>query len=375
MGEHLLAAAETAWVSERACALGFDACGVAPAEEFPELSKYSEWIERGYAGEMKYLEDSRRSDPRNPMPGVRSLIVCALNYNVDRPYSTQVDFSTNDDGVPRGWISRYAWGDDYHEVLWEKLNLLVAEMRAHFPEPFELHAYADTGPIHERAAAKYAGLGWLAKNTLLINQSLGSWFFLGVILTSLPLTPTLGTGDAPPPDRCGTCRRCLDACPTQAIVEPYLLDATRCISYLTIELRGAIPTDLREAMGPHVFGCDICQDVCPWNRTAPTTQIQEFQPRAFRSETESLFLPDLIKIAKLSPEQFRETFRGSPIKRTKWQGLVRNACIALGNTRIAPGSASYREAMDALIGLSQCDDAVISESARWALSRIQANGD
>jgi len=375
MGEHLLTAAETAWVSERASALGFDACGVAPAEEFPELSKYSEWIERGYAGEMKYLEDSRRSDPRNPMPGVRSLIVCALNYNVDRPYSTQVDFSTNDDGVPRGWISRYAWGDDYHEVLWEKLNLLVAEMRAHFPEPFELHAYADTGPIHERAAAKYAGLGWLAKNTLLINQSLGSWFFLGVILTSLPLTPTLGTGDAPPPDRCGTCRRCLDACPTQAIVEPYLLDATRCISYLTIELRGAIPTDLREAMGPHVFGCDICQDVCPWNRTAPTTQIQEFQPRAFRSETESLFLPDLIKIAKLSPEQFRETFRGSPIKRTKWQGLVRNACIALGNTRIAPGSASYREAMDALIGLSQCDDAVISESARWALSRIQANGD
>jgi epoxyqueuosine reductase len=376
MGEHLLAAAESAWVSERARALGFDACGLAPAEKFPELNHYSEWIERGYAGEMKYLEDSRRSDPRNPMPGVRSLIVCALNYNAHRPYSTEVDFGANDDRVPRGWISRYAWGDDYHEVLWEKLNLLAAEMRAHFPEPFELRAYADTGPIHERAAAKYAGLGWLAKNTLLINESLGSWVFLGVILTSLPLTPTLGTGAVPPPDRCGTCRRCLDACPTQAIVEPYLLDATRCISYLTIELRGAIPTEFREAMGHHVFGCDICQDVCPWNRKAPSTQIQAFQPRAFRGEmeTESLFLPDLTKIVKLSPEQFRENFRGSPIRRTKWQGLVRSACIALGNAQIARGSASYREAIDALTGLSQSDDAVISESARWALLRIQANG-
>jgi epoxyqueuosine reductase len=377
MDERLLPSAETAWVSERARALGFDACGVAPAEKFPELGRYSEWVERGFAGEMKYLQDERRSDPRNPMPGVRSLIVCALNYNADQPYSTQVDFSVNEDGAPRGWISRYAWGDDYHEVLWKRLNLLAAEMRGHFPEPFELRAYADTGPIHERAAAKYAGLGWLAKNTLLINQSLGSWFFLGVILTTLPLAPTLGTGDAPPPDRCGTCRRCLDACPTQAIVEPYLLDASRCISYLTIELRGAIPTEFREAMGPHVFGCDICQDVCPWNYKAPKTQLQEFEPRTFTGESEacSLFLPDLIRIAKLSPEQFREIFRGSPIKRTKWQGLVRNVCIALGNTRPAPGSASYGEAMEVLARLSNSNDPVISESALWALFRIQADGD
>src|SRR5258706_6830995 len=182
---------------------------------------------------MRYLQDPRRQDPRNPMPGGRSLIVCALNYNTDKPYSTNVQTRRDDSGSPQGWISRYAWGDDYHDVLWEKLNLLSAEMRAHFPEPFELRAYADTGPIHERAAAKYAGLGWLGKNTLLINQSLGSWLFLGVILTSLPLAPTLGTAAAPPPDRCGTCRRCLDACPTEAIVEPYLLDASRCISYLT----------------------------------------------------------------------------------------------------------------------------------------------
>jgi epoxyqueuosine reductase len=376
MGDRLLLAAETAWICERARALGFDASGIAPAEKFPELSNYAEWIERGYAGGMKYLEDARRADPRESLPGVRSLIVCALNYNTDQPYSTQEESSSGGDGTPRGWISRYAWGDDYHEVLWKKLNALAAEMRGHFTEPFDLRAYADTGPIHERAAAKYAGLGWLAKNTLLINQSLGSWLFLGVILTSLPLTPTLELPDAPPVDRCGKCRRCLDACPTQAIVEPYLLDATRCISYLTIELRGSIPEEFREAMGRHVFGCDICQDVCPWNQKSPRTRLNEFEPRAFaESEGEStmgsLFLPDLLKIANLSQEQFRETFRGSPIKRTKWQGFVRNACIALGNAHLTPESPKFDEVLGALKNLSQSREAVISESALWALSRIQ----
>jgi epoxyqueuosine reductase len=325
---------------------------------------------------MKYLEDARRANPRESLPGVRSLIVCALNYNTDKPYSTQKESSSGGNGTPRGWISRYAWGDDYHEVLWKKLNALAAEMRGHFTEPFDVRAYADTGPIHERAAAKYAGLGWLAKNTLLINQSLGSWLFLGVILTSLPLTPTLGPLDAPPADRCGTCRRCLDACPTQAIVEPYLLDATRCISYLTIELRGSLPEEFREATGRHVFGCDICQDVCPWNQKSPRTRLNEFEPRAFaesegESTTGSLFLPDLLKIASLSKEQFRETFRGSPIKRTKWQGFVRNACIALGNARLTPESPNFDEVLGALKNLSQSRDAVISESALWALSRIQ----
>ena len=278
--------------------------------------------------------------------------------------------------MPRGWISRYAWGDDYHEILWKKLNELSAAMRGHFAEPFELRAYADTGPIHERAAAKYAGLGWLGKNTLLINQSLGSWLFLGVMLTSLPLAPTLGPSDAPPPDRCGTCRRCLEACPTQAIVEPYVLDASRCIAYLTIELRGSIPEQFRDAMGRHVFGCDICQDVCPWNRTSPRTQLVEFQPRKFaagesESEPGSLYLPDLLKIANLSREKFQKTFRGSPVKRTKWQGLVRNACIALGNAPITPGTAFHREVENTLKQLCQSDDSVISESARWALLRIQ----
>jgi epoxyqueuosine reductase len=378
MNDRLLPAAETVWINERARALGFDGCGVAPAEKFPELEHFSDWLNRGYAGEMKYLEDPRRLDPRSPMAGVRSLIVCALNYNSSLPYSTAMETPENA-GTPRGWISRYAWGHDYHEVLWGKLNALAAEMRAHFPQPFEVRAHADTGPVHERAAAKYAGLGWLAKNTLLINQSLGSWLFLGVLLTSLPLAPTLGPAEVPLPDRCGTCRRCLDACPTQAIVEPSILDASRCIAYLTIELRGAIPEEFREAMGRHVFGCDICQDVCPWNGKSPRTELTEFKPRAFAAiddgaHEETLFLPDLLRLANLTQEQFRELFRGSPIKRTKWQGLVRNACIALGNQSIQPGSDAFRETTKTLQSLSECGDAVIAESAHWALSRIQAKG-
>ena len=370
---------ESAWIRERARALGFDDCGVAPAEKFPELDNFSEWLERGYGGEMKYLEDPRRSDPRRAMPGARSLIVCALNYNGEQPYSTECKTDVDDSANPRGWISRYAWGEDYHEVLWEKLNKLAAEMRARFPQPFEVRAYADTGPIHERTAAKYAGLGWLGKNTLLINQSLGSWLFLGVILTSLPLTPTLGQADAPPPDRCGSCRRCLDACPTQAIIEPYLLDASRCISYLTIELRGSIPEEFRESMGHHIFGCDICQDVCPWNRKSPRTSLPEFQPRAFQAPSgdaapDSLYLPDLLTIVNLSLQEFREIFRGSPIKRTKWAGLVRNACIALGNSPVPPDSESHRRAVSALEKLCRVDDATIRESAQWALSRIKPVG-
>jgi epoxyqueuosine reductase len=375
MDESLLPVGETAWVEQRALALGFDLCGVAPAERFPELEHYSDWIEAGYAGQMQYLKDPRRLDPRECMPEVRSLIVCALNYNADLPYSTEANAAG--DGRPKAWISRYAWGDDYHEVMWAKLNLLATEMRAHFPEPLELRSYADTGPIHERAAAKYAGLGWLGKHTLLINQTRGSWLFLGAILTSLPLRPTLDSAEAPPADRCGNCTRCLEACPTQAIVEPYLLDATRCISYLTVELRQSVPEEFRELMGRHVFGCDICQDVCPWNRKSPRTHLSEFLPRTFAesdTEHESLFLPDLISIANLSVEEFRERFRGSPIKRTKWQGLLRNACIAIGNAKVERKSAWYQEICAVLQRLSQSEDQAVSESALWALSRIQPPG-
>jgi len=363
----------TRWISERARALGFDLCGVAPAERFPELARYSEWLERGYAGDMAYLKDQRRADPRTAMSGVQSLIVCALNYNAPLPYSTET--SPDPAGSPRGWISRYAWGDDYHLILWDRLNALCAEMKAHFPQPFEARAYADTGPLHERSAAKYAGLGWIGKNTLLLNQSIGSWFFLGAIVTTLPLAPSLGLAEAPPADRCGTCRRCIEACPTEAIVEPYVLDASRCIAYLTIELRGSIPEKHRSAIGSHVFGCDICQDVCPWNRKSPRTSASQFQPRKLAPDSEeSLFSPDLLKLLQMPIEEFRRLFRGSPVKRAKWQGFVRNACIALGNSGLSPASDSYREALRVLTDLSHSSDSVVAESALWALSRIQATG-
>ena len=378
MERSLLAAEETRWICERSESLGLALCGVVPAGQFPELQHYREWLDRGYAGEMKYLADPRRFDPRVAVPEAHSLIVCALNYNAPLPYSTETEGNSGeaDGGAPLGWISRYAWGDDYHQVLWAKLNLLMSELRAHFSQDFLARAYADTGPIHERAAAKHAGLGWLGKNTLLINQRAGSWLFLGVIVTSLPLTPTLGPDERPPADRCGTCRACLDACPTGAIVEPYVMDASRCIAYLTIEQRGSIPENLREATGRHVFGCDICQDVCPWNRKSPRTDRTEFQPRSFAStdrsdSRDSLFQPDLLELANLTEGQFRKLFRGSPVKRTKWRGLVRNAVVALGNSRLRPGSPAHGEVLRALRKLSESEDPVISESARWAASRIQ----
>ena len=232
-----------------------------------------------------------------------------LQYGVPRFHGSAATHRKQARG-PRGWISRYAWGDDYHQVLGEKLEALVERLRAEFPEHFEARAYVDTGPVVERVAAKYAGLGWLAKNTCLINEELGSWLFLGVIVTTLELAPSLGAAEMPAPDLCGNCTLCIDACPTGAIVEPYVLDARRCISYLTIELRGAIPPDLREPIGRHVFGCDICQDVCPWNRRAPETPLPNFQPR--RSEERSLFSPELEWLISLSEEEFRSVFRAKP---------------------------------------------------------------
>jgi len=375
-------AADTIWIAEQAKGIGFDLCGVVRAEKFPELDNTKDWLKRGYAGEMNYLFDPRREDPRGAMPGVQSVIVCLLNYNTDHPLSLDAK-PRGQEHDPRGWISRYAWGDDYHDVLKERLQALVVLLRERFPEPFEARAYVDTGPVQERVVAKYAGLGWLGKNTLLLNQALGSYFFLGVILTTLDLEPALGEGETPPPDLCGSCRRCLEACPTQAFVEPYVMDARKCISYLTIELRGSIPKELREPMGNHVFGCDICQDVCPWNRRAPASPLVEFQPRALprhrekaseaasQAEEDSLFIPGLDWLLTLSQEDFRRVFRGSPLKRAKWRGLVRNACIAAGNSGIRPGGTSYARILVSLQKLAACDDATVAESAQWALSRIQ----
>ena len=374
-------AERTRWIGERARAVGFDLCGVAPVstedgQGFEELGRFSEWLARGYAGEMKYLHDPRRSDPRLVLDGAESLIVVGLNYN-SAPRANELPGAADTES-PRGWISRYAWGDDYHEVLQGKLKTLIAEMHARFQEPFEARAYTDTGPIIERVAAKYAGLGWLAKNTCLINSKLGSWIFLGVVITTLALEPSLAAGSPPPADLCGNCTRCLDACPTHAFPEPYVLDARRCISYLTIELRGTIPEEFRGQMGSAVIGCDICQDVCPWNRKAPITAPTAFQPREAiripKAEIRvSLLAPELEWLASLSQQEFSAVFRGSAVKRAKWQGLVRNACIALGNSTVNRDSPAFSRVIRLLESLSSLGDLIISDHARWALARLSGS--
>ena len=359
------------WIRQRAMGLGFDLCGIASiahaAEDrpvFPELAHLPEWLANGYAGEMEYLHDSRRSGPARILHGAKSLVVVAINYN-SQPSTREVRDREEQQGGPRGRISRYAWGDDYHDVIGEKLSLFISEMRSEFAEPFEARAYVDTGPILERVAAKYAGLGWLGKNTLLINSRLGSWLFLGVIITTLELEPTLSGAEVPPPDLCGACTRCLDACPTQAFPQPYVLDARRCISYLTIELRGPIPENLRPQIGNAAIGCDICQDVCPWNRKSPITKFAAFQPRA------SLVAPELGTLANLTQKEFSVLFRGSAVKRAKWRGLVRNACLALGNSGIQPHDPEYPRVIRTLRGLAASGDSLIAEHADWALARLR----
>jgi epoxyqueuosine reductase len=340
--------------------VGFDLCGIAGVADTPEHQFFPEWIAEGRAGDMHYLEKRRESGAltreslANAAPWARSVIVCALNYNTDQPYSTHAG-STN-----QGWISRYAWLQrDYHDILLEKLRALEARLtdlctKQQLPPP-RTWCYVDTGPVIERIFAKYAGIGWIGKNTCILNERLGSWLFLGVILTSLELSP-----DLPPADRCGSCTRCLDACPTDAFPAPYQLDPTRCISYLTIEKRGGIPEDLRADIGRHVFGCDICQDVCPWNREAPTAMDHELAARP------ELVNPDLEWLASLSLEDFRRVFRGSPVKRTKYSGLRRNIAIAIGNS----GDSRFVPILQAL---ASDDDAVVSEHARWALHRLHKN--
>ena len=370
---------ESEWIRERSLSLGFALCGVARAEKFPELEGFADWLARGFGGEMRYLGDARRADLQRVLPGVKSVIVCALNYNTALPHSTQA-FAGEAGNEPRGWISRYAWGQDYHAVIGGKLEELSSALRERFAAPFETRWYVDTGPVHERALAHHAGLGWIGKNTLLLNEEIGSFFLLGVILTTLDLAPSLA-GEAAPPDLCGNCRLCLDACPTGALTEPYVMDARRCISYLTIELRGAIPEELRAPMGRHVFGCDICQDVCPYNRRAPVDALAAFAPRSWPKKTaaeavpsllpdESLFMPRLEWLAALSEREFQELFRGSPLRRSKWRGLLRNVCNALGNAG-AQADGETRERIRARLEvLAQSGEELVAESAKWALERL-----
>lgn len=348
MREAILAAAREA---------GFELAGIAPVGEFEEHRRFEEWIAAGRAAEMQYLEARdeagrlKRSSLQSFAPWARSVIVCAINYNTAQPYSTECKDASH------GWIARYAWSrEDYHDSVLEKLRRVESAILGGVTSSIETRCYVDTGPVVERIYAKYAGVGWIGKNTCVIHQKAGSWLFLGVILTSLELPP-----DIPAADRCGSCTRCIDACPTQAITAPYQLDAGLCISYLTIEKRGSIPEHLREGMRRQVFGCDICQDVCPWNRKAPVTAAAEFQPR------EGLVNPALEWLAAMSEEEFRETFRGSPIRRTKRQGLRRNVAIAMGNS----GDAKF---LDTLQTMSRDGDSVVAEAAAWAVEKLMRKG-
>jgi epoxyqueuosine reductase len=360
---HASAAELSRVVKEAAVEAGFDLAGVAGVGEFPELDYFPTWIAEGRDGEMAYLQARdeqgrlKRASPGAVAPWARSVVVCALNYNSDEPYSTQLQ------EPDRGWISRYAWSRrDYHNVVMKKLKQVEAKISGQWavgsgqqtqrPE-IRTRSYVDTGPLVERVYAKYAGVGWMGKNTCIINQRLGSWLFLGVILTSLELAP-----DLPAPDRCGSCTRCIEACPTQALTAPYQLDSNRCISYLTIEKRGGIPEEMRAGMGRHVFGCDICQDVCPWNRKAPAGAEPELQPRP------ELVNPALEWLAEMNTSHFAETFRGSPVRRAKLSGLRRNAVIAMGNSRHPKFAATLQR-------LSSDPDAVVAEQARWALRNIK----
>ncbi len=348
---------------------GFDLCGIAPVRAFGELKVLPAWIADGKHGEMKYMEardetgELKRASLDRVAPWARSVVVCAINYNTAYPYSIQVQ---KKEDASRGWISRYAWSrEDYHEAVLRRLKQVEDELRrlleatGHWvPGTGYLRSYVDTGPLIERVYAKYAGIGWIGKNTCLINQRLGSWLFLGVILTSLDLTDNQRTAEFPAPDRCGTCTRCITACPTQAIIAPGELDARLCISYLTIEKRGEIPVHLRSGMGRNVFGCDICQDVCPWNRKAPVTSAAEFEPR------EGLVNPALGWLAEMQPEEFRTIFRGSPVRRAKLSGLRRNAVIAMGNS----GDKKF---LPTLKRLCQDSDPVVAKHARWAVAALE----
>lgn len=349
-------------VKDAATSAGFDLAGVAPVREqdFPEIAAFEDWVEAGYAAEMKYMERRtesgklQRMSARNAAPWARSVVVCAMNYNTARPYSVHASDSR------RGWISRYAWGSkDYHDALMprlEKVEEAIRGLAAQNGQEVQTRRYVDTGPILERVYAKYAGIGWIGKNTCIINQRKGSWLFLGVILTSLELAPDLQA-----PDRCGSCTRCLEACPTQALVAPGKLDASLCIAYLTIEKRGSIPEELRSKMGHHIFGCDVCQDVCPWNNkggNAPVSSAPEFQPM------ENLFHPDLQWLSQMNEEKYRQSFRGSPVKRAKFCGLKRNVAIAMGNS-------GNREFLPELERMKADEDPIIAEHAHRAIQYLR----
>jgi epoxyqueuosine reductase len=329
-----------------AAELGFSLCGVCPAVNPPGAARLNDWLAAGYAGQMHYLADRREaySDPSRVLEGARSVVMLAMNYRTADPAAL---------ASGQGRVSRYAWGEaDYHDLIRERLNTLAEFIRAKEPSA-NVRGVVDTAPLMEREFAQLAGLGWIGKNTLLLNREQGSWFFLAALLTDIELAYDA----AHETDHCGTCRACLDACPTGAFPQPYVLDASRCISYLTIELREAMPAELRPGVGDWLFGCDVCQDVCPWNSRAPLSREAAFAPRGDSNPV------DLIGLFELDDTRFRERFRRTPLWRAKRRGILRNAAIVLGNRPTT-------DAIPALIrGLNDCEPLVRGACA-WALGRF-----
>lgn len=328
----------------QAYALGFDMAGITSLGEAGTHRYFADWISAGHAGEMGYLErgSDKRRDTRSPFANVKSAIVVALDYG---------------GRAPSGPVARYARSDDYHDIMLEKLSELKMWLETQEGRAITGKAYVDTGPILERDLARKAGLGWFGKNTMLVNQKMGSFFFLGCLLIDIELVP-----DTPfQADRCGTCTRCIDACPTGALESERVLNATKCISYLTIELRGAIPEHLRAPMGDLVYGCDICQDACPWN----VSFAREAVP-AVLNRRDDLNVPDLRTLLALDDDGFRTTFRKSPIKRTKRKGLARNIAVAMGNS----GDLDYIPHLEAA---TQDADPVVRDHAQWALAKLRAD--
>ena len=365
------------WLVDAAADAGFDLAGIATVDaagsltEQQDADRFTEWLDLGRAGEMDYLKrrnaagDLLRNSVQLPMPWARSVILCAFNYNATFPRST--DEAPRD----RGWIARYAWSGtpgtspeiadgelvpvDYHDELLRRLHLLERDLQRQ--TGCQTRSYVDTGPMVERSLAARAGVGWIGKNTCVLHQQAGSWLLLGAVVTALRLPPALQPELAA--DRCGSCTRCLDACPTEALVAPRQMDASRCIAYLTIEKKGEIAEPLRSLMGRQVFGCDICQDVCPWNRQAPVSRDARVRPRP------ELVNPSLHWLAGLSPSEFRRVFRGSPLERTGRKRLLRNVAIAMGNS----GDRQHTATLDQW---RHDDDPVLAATALWALDKFDA---
>ena len=339
-------------ICEKAHSLGFDLAGVSPALPVPHIDAYNAWIAKGYHGEMGYMARAdrveRRKNPAAILPGVRSIVCVGLNY-----YPGPTSGTLNRD-LSRGLIASYASGLDYHDLMQPRLEALASFIHSEVGSSITTRIYVDTGPVLERAYAAQAGLGFIGKNTCLINPHLGSWLFLGEILTDDELEPTPSTTDV----SCGTCRRCLDACPTGALVAPRVLDARRCISYLSIELKGAIPPDLRPLMGNWVYGCDVCQQVCPWQRFAKTTHEQ-----AFRTQAPDCIAPLLAELVDMNEETFQQRYAGTPILRIGRARLLRNAAVALGNWKDERAEAPLARAL--------CDEEpLVRGHAAWALGQI-----